>query len=52
MNFNKPLKKFRKDTKRYSEEELIRLTKYFEILIRINNRIKLVKQPKCKTKRI
>ncbi len=36
----------------YSEEEIRRLAKYFEILIKINDRIKLVKQPKCKTKKI
>lgn len=35
----------------YSDEELNRLVKYFEVLIRINDRIKLVKQPKCKTKK-
>lgn len=52
MKINKQLNKSKADTKRYSDEELIRLVKYFEILIRVNNRIKLVKQPKCKTKKI
>lgn len=52
MRTNNVIKKNRIQFPRtYSNEELNRLVKFFEVLIRINNRIKLVKQPKCKLKK-